>query len=182
VKHTVAPSNTVSTILGSRFSSYGLFVPQVAHFLRSTRCFGSTFLQSLDDIQKRTLSSLTIVDFVNLSWIQDTLPVHWGGLGVRSVVDLTSSCLFRNLVISILAPSALIGFDNSFCLALQGWESQGGVSIPSGLLRSLQSAWDDEVYAEIASPTVRFHGNKSRTNACSVPVPHLHLDHSYMLL
>jgi len=74
----------------------------------------------------------------NSSWIQATLPVRWDGLGVRSVVDLgpsaylASSCLVRNLFVSILGSPALKSFDNFFSLALQGWESQGGVSIPGG--------------------------------------------------
>jgi len=94
---------------------------------------------------------LTNVDLANSSWVQATLPVRWGGLAVRSAVDLgpsaylASSCLVRNLVVSILGPPALKSFDNSFNLALQGLESQGCVSISSGSLRSLQRAWDDEV-------------------------------------
>jgi len=112
-------------------------MPRWLNFLRSTPCFSSPFFQCLDDIQKITLSFLTNVDFVDSSWIQATLAVCWGGLGVRSVVDLEPSAYFaslylvRNLVDSILAPPASVSFNNSQSLALQCRESQGACLFPA---------------------------------------------------
>jgi len=90
-------------------------MPRWLNFLRTTLCSSSPCLQMLDDVQRKTLFSITNVHFGDNSWIQATLPVHWGGLGVRSIVDLApsafraSSCLVRPLV-ALLSPAALIGF------------------------------------------------------------------------
>jgi len=89
-----------------------LAMPRWLHFLRTSPCSRLPILQMLDDVQ-RTLSAITHVVFLDTSWTQATLPVRWGGLGVKSMVDLApraflaSSCLVRPLVLSLLAPSAL---------------------------------------------------------------------------
>jgi len=78
----------------------------------------SPCLQMLDDVQRKTLSSITNVRFGHNSWILATILVCWGGLGVRSVVDLAPSaflapsCLVRPLVASLVSPAALIGFES----------------------------------------------------------------------
>jgi len=83
----------------------------------------SPYQQLLDDVQRNTLSAITNIHFSDNSWIQATLPVCWGGPGVRSIVDLApsafiaSSCLVRPLVAS-LSPAALIGFERTYTVLL----------------------------------------------------------------
>jgi len=87
----------------------------------------------------------------NASCSQASLPVRWGGVGVRSVADLAPSAylasfyLVRPIVTSILQPIALASFDTSLSTALAHWSSKCGLPPPSESLRSIQRAWDDAV-------------------------------------
>lgn len=68
-------------------------LPKLMYLLRTSPCFLSSKLQDYDDLLRESVSSITNN---NLSvddqvWIQATLPVKFGGLGIRSAVQLAPS-------------------------------------------------------------------------------------------
>jgi len=95
-----------------------LSIPKLLHILRSSPCWDSSSLDSVDVLQRRTISDLLNINLSNASCIQATLPVQWGGVGVRSVADLAPSAflasyhLVRPLVSLIFQPIALASFDS----------------------------------------------------------------------
>ena len=84
-----------------------LSMPKWLHLLRSTPCFMSSMLAEMDIFQRESLSRLCNVALPESAWRQCSLPVRWGGLGVRSLIDLSPSAYLSS---SFLA-SPLISAD-----------------------------------------------------------------------
>jgi len=54
-------------------------------------CMGSPELPKFDAVLRESLSTTLNIDLSDDRWIHASLPVRWGGLGVRSVVSLAPS-------------------------------------------------------------------------------------------
>ena len=119
------------------------------HFERH-RVFFSSELQTLDNILRDITSCITNINFHdnNSAWIQATLPVGYGGLGIRSPVQLAPSAFLAsaagssNLVSQIL-PNHL---QNHNCLhmneALSVWTQGHKQALPTGSTSHRQKEWD----------------------------------------
>src|SRR5260221_1877526 len=81
-------------------------------------------------------------------WDQATLPVRWGGLGIRSAVKLApcaylaSAAGAANLCLNLLPPRINAHKDQYVEPAYQAWLSMGGASEPLPLETSSQRLWD----------------------------------------
>ena len=88
-------------------------IPKMMHLLRTSPCFDSPRLQVYDDLLRSILSNVTNIRFEenDSSWLQATLPVNMGGLGIRSAVHLAPSAFLASadgslqLVRKILPPT-----------------------------------------------------------------------------
>ena len=78
-----------------------LSVPKLLYVLRTSACAGHPLLQTFDDILRSGLSDILNVSITDDQWIQASLPVWHGGLGVRSVVRLASSAFLASAAGSI---------------------------------------------------------------------------------
>ena len=65
-----------------------LAIPSLMYLLRTASCFLSTQLAVFDEVVKRILSRVFNISFTvdENSWIQASLPIRFGGLGVGSAV------------------------------------------------------------------------------------------------
>ena len=61
---------------------YSISVPKLLHVLRSSQCANNEFLQKFDNILRDGLSKVLNVDLSHKQWIQATLPVNKGGVGI----------------------------------------------------------------------------------------------------
>ena len=68
-----------------------LGVPKMLFIMRSSPCTDHPLLRTYDDLLREALSSITNNTISDLQWIQASLPVKDGGLGIRSVVTLAPS-------------------------------------------------------------------------------------------
>ena len=68
-------------------------LPKLLYCLRTAPCFLSPVIQEYDELLKSIVSGITNVHFGEAcpSWIQASLPVKLGGLGIRSAVHLAPS-------------------------------------------------------------------------------------------
>ena len=109
-------------------------VPRLLYLLRTAPC------TRLDDIIKGALTSICNIKLDVDSWAQASLLVRWGGIGVRSTVDLAPSAFLSSLhasspTIQVLLPSwTTQAPDPSLGEALTHWSARGGTSPPVGLL------------------------------------------------
>ena len=73
-------------------------IPKLLYSLRTSPCFSSPALASYDDELRSILSSITNTYLVESSsvWTQATLLVSYGGLGIRSAVQLAPSAFLAS--------------------------------------------------------------------------------------
>ena len=115
-----------------------LAIPRLQYILRSSPCCLSSELLSLDEEVRRILSSVLNLRLDSGTWTQASLPVRWGGIGVRSASALApsaflasataSATLIATLLLGCHAPPA----DECFEAACTHWASLAGVAFPPG--------------------------------------------------
>ena len=114
-------------------------IPKLMYLLRTSPCFLSTSLHLYDNELRNMLSSITNTFLDDRAWLQASLPVKSGGLGIRSAVHLAPSAYLatfagcRELTFTILPPrfqeSPLSLWDS----AIAEWSTGHNESPPSGL-------------------------------------------------
>jgi len=72
-------------------------IPRLVYLLRTSPCSTSAETTHLDEVIKSALSSLLNVKLGEETWAQASLPVRWGGIGVRSTVDLAPSAFLSSM-------------------------------------------------------------------------------------
>jgi hypothetical protein len=113
-------------------------------------------LARYDKLVRSTLAQTLNVDITDVGWEQASLPVRWGGLGVRSAVMLASSAYLAsaagtsNLVASLLPQRLQSTPHDSIARALSTWASASGVAPPSAPCCTRQQAWDEPCCQRIA--------------------------------
>ena len=76
---------------------HSLAIPKILYILRTASCFSSSYLDSFDLELRSILSNVLNISLDNDSaWTQATLPVRYGGIGVRSVVHLAPSAFLAS--------------------------------------------------------------------------------------
>ena len=71
---------------------HSLAILKVLHVLRSSPCFASTLLSDFDDLLRDILSDVINVRLeLGPAWLQASLPVRAGGIGIRSAAQLAPS-------------------------------------------------------------------------------------------
>ena len=127
-----------------------LAIPKVLHLLRTAPCCLSSTLQDFDQLLKSLLGKISNIDFHENepAWLQATLPVSYGGLGIRSVVHLAPSAFLAsadgsaNLVKQLLPLRFHNCLHPDFELALSYWR-EGLDHIDATIPDSpLQKKWD----------------------------------------
>ena len=82
---------------------YSLAIPKLLYSLRSAPCFAVTSLCEYDNVLCSVLSSVTNCDMSahQSAWVQSSLPVKMGGLGIRSAVHLAPSAFLASSAASV---------------------------------------------------------------------------------
>ena len=71
---------------------HSLTIPKLLHMLQSSSCFASTLLSDFDDLLRDILSDVINVRLeLGPAWLQASLPVCAGGIGIRSAAQLAPS-------------------------------------------------------------------------------------------
>jgi len=115
-----------------------LAMPKLQYLLRTAPCFLSTVTSEFDDVVARTLSTCLNVQISQDSRLQLSLPVRWGGLGIRSASFVASSAFLSSLSASnplLLQhlPSEILSLPDSLHAdALVHWRADMQVAPPCG--------------------------------------------------
>ena len=75
---------------------HSLAIPKLLHILRTAPCFLSSVFTEYDSVLQDTLSAISNIKLSDVSWMQATLLVKSGGLGIRSAVNLASSAFLAS--------------------------------------------------------------------------------------
>ena len=128
---------------------HSLAIPKILYLLRTAPCFLSPMLEEFDYLLRSTLSAVLNINLSDdLVWLQSSLPVSHGGLGVRSAVQLAPSAYLASAagctsLTRRILPSHLCNLPlPEVSLALNHWSPDGALSPPASPDKSKQKAWD----------------------------------------
>ena len=85
-----------------------LAAPRLMYLLRTAPCTDSPVLPQYDAVLRDSLSVVINVDLDGDRWRQASLPVRWGGLGVRGVVLLAPSAYLASAASTAELTSTLL--------------------------------------------------------------------------
>ena len=161
------------TLLRSSFSA-----PKVMHILRSSSCAGHAGLSNFDALLRSGLSLITNTNFSDMQWLQASLPVKDGGLGVRRVTSLASSAFLasaastlglQELILSRCSPCP----DASVSTISNNWSATYNLPSLCSPLSASQKAWDrPSIDADKTSITSCAPDNHHRARLLAVSAPH----------
>ena len=90
------PLQNVLILLRSSFGA-----TKLSYILRCSPCLGHPSLPRLDDLLKQGLESIVNCSLNNHQWLQASLPINDGGLGIRRVVTLASSAYLASVAATL---------------------------------------------------------------------------------
>ena len=154
--------------------------PRVNYVLRTSPAYTKpSLLQSIDTIVRDALISCTNVEFSSDAWKQASLPLRFGGLGVRSVADLALPCyissfkasleLMRDIYAGISAHSE----PESITQAVSEFQSSFPQSVlPDGEAAKHQKAWDGIISSTHLEILVESANQVHRARLLAAKQPH----------
>ena len=125
---------------------FALCAPKLMHTLRSSPCFGHPRLSEFDSLMRKSLCAVVNVDLTDPQWLQASLPVKFGGLGIRLVSQLAPSAFLASAVATselqgLILSNCQVGSNTSFDDALSAWAEDVQLNAPQEFRHS-QKAWD----------------------------------------
>jgi len=155
--------------------------PRLMYLLRTAPCTDSPELPLFDIVIRDSLSTTLNVDLDDQRWAQASLPVRWGGLGVRSIVLLAPSAYLASAASTMELTSALLParlrdiVDSGVASAMSAWTlaaTNTTASTISPPTSTAQRTWDDQcckIKAEIQLGAAKDHVTRARLLAASSP-------------
>ena len=133
------------------FLSHHVSAPRLQYLLRSSPMYkNEKGLREIDNTVRSALTDVCNVKIEDKAWIQATLPLRHGGLGVRSVESFALSCHIASLtaatpLIASIIPT-IVGDDTPSALkpALDCFRTSTSVTtLPDPTAAGRQRTWDD---------------------------------------
>ena len=128
---------------------YSLSLPSLLHNLRSAYCWDNQKLVDFDAELRVRLKKIMNVALEEDQWVQATLPVKDGGLGLRRTCQVAPSTVLASafgsstLISAILPNTHISTMDPLMNTALVQWSSMAGTSLPAtGTSAGVQRNWD----------------------------------------
>jgi hypothetical protein len=125
-------------------------MPRLLYTLRTAPCADSHQLVLYDNLLRVTTSSALNIDLDDTRWRQASLPVRWGGLGIRGAVLLAPSAYLASAastssLTQSLLPTRLQDIaDQYIAVTLSTWSLNTSNLEPPSIPSSFrQRAWDD---------------------------------------
>jgi hypothetical protein len=152
--------------------------PRVQHLMRCSPSADHPVLFEFDNILRSAICKITNCDLSDNQWLQASLPIRDGGLGVRRVSTLALPAFLASAAGSLpLQDTILAQFDRKpdsfFALYLPRWSIEVGCPPPDHPLSGKQSFWDRpgvlSVKAAVESNLVSEHG---KTSFLAATAPH----------
>ena len=125
---------------------HSLCPPKLLHNLRSSFCTNHSALSEFDDVLRDCLRQILNVALEDDQWLQATLPVRSGGLGIRRAHQIAPSAYLASAsgtaaLVSVILPDRLQTVsDNHIPQALAAWAALGGAIPPSDVSATSQRA------------------------------------------
>ena len=158
---------------------HSLSAPKLNYILRTSPSAGHPALLTFDDTLRKALSSIINVDLSDRQWIQASLPVSLGGLGVRSVSSLAPSAFLasaagtRTLQDRLLTEATQVNTTDVAVGRVESiWCSLSKSTVPSGLAAHMQKTWDGIVTGGVHKEILESADDTNRARILAVSAPH----------
>ena len=87
---------------------YSLGSTRMLYVLRASPCTSNPALIQFDDLQRTAIGKIANCTLNDINWIQASLPVKHGGLGIRSVDVLAPSAFLASAAATLSIQSAAL--------------------------------------------------------------------------
>ena len=85
-----------------------LAIPKLLYLLRTSECYDNPLLSQFDDTLRTGLTTILNVDISEDQWLQASLPVGHGGLGIRSARMLAPSAFLASAASTLSLQQAIL--------------------------------------------------------------------------
>jgi len=124
--------------------------------IRSSLCCGHPALLKFDSLLPNSLSIITNNILSTSGWLQASLLVRDGGLGIRSVVTVAPSAVVTSVEYTCILHSDILrqcpSFPDTFLqLGLEAWSFGHQNHPPTGAQACLQRQWDRVIVSNLKS-------------------------------
>ena len=151
------------------------------HTLRSSPCSGHPALDRFDGTLRGCVGSITNIDLTDRQWLQASLPIRNGGLGIRRVASLAPSAFLdsaastRDLQDKILI-RCMATSDTAVERVLAHWSakhSQNEDTYPEGAAAAKQRSWDTpQISSDIQTLTAGSTDRRDQARLLAISAPH----------
>ena len=154
-------------------------IPKVLYILRTAPCFLSPSLDRFDSLQRSLIESICNIQLSDASWLQASLPINGGGLGIRSAAMLAPSAYLASAAGSAPISQAILpaGMTPSLpsiqAQALVKWGKWVDESVrpPIGVAATKQKTWDtlvvESCFSRLLNQQAANPRERARLQACS---------------
>ena len=124
-----------------------LSTPKLLYTLRTSPCSDHPELEHFDALLRSGLSSIVNISISDVNWIQSSLPVSDGGLGIRSAALLAPSAFLASAAGTKDLQSKILQFttveaDPWIAHTVQVWTERYSAAEPLAEVAHLQRSWD----------------------------------------
>jgi hypothetical protein len=124
--------------------------PKLMYILRSAPCFSSDLLGSYDSCLREILEYILNVSLDDTSWMQATLPVRDGGLGIQRATTLATPAFISSFMAStalqeMILPPGVARSTAQLDKAVTLWKANVDVAPPAS---AVQREWCTPLYAK----------------------------------
>jgi len=155
-----------------------LSLPKMLYHLRCTYSGDHPSLPVIDAMLRDLVCQILNVNLSDLQWDQASLPVKWGGLGIRKTTHVASSAFLASaagvvdLVSAILPAGRRVSTIRAKDTALSAWNQLSGGTAPADQEARAQKCWDTQIIKSVAESLMRAATDdytKARLLATSAP-------------
>ena len=119
--------------------------PRVQHLLRCSPSANNSLLQTFDNLLRSAVDRITNSALSDIQWLQASMPIKQGGLGVRRVTSLATPAFLASAAGSLSLQDQILEVctcqtDSHFTSYLTQWSASFGP--PPDPMPSKQSFWD----------------------------------------
>src|ERR1700733_8742918 len=146
-------------------------LPESDYTLRCCPCDGHPLLGRFDALLREGLGSILNLTLSNNQWLQASLPVKMGGLGIRRVVSLALSAFLASAASTRALQCTMLGdacpdIDPTVEWMEQRWNIESQTVRPGDEVAHKQSSWDGpliqkEIDSLIGAQLDPFHHNNN---------------------
>jgi hypothetical protein len=157
---------------------HSLSLPALLHILRTSLRCKNQYLREFDETLRTCLSGILNVSLDDASWLQATMPVKEGGLGLRRSEQIAPSAFLSSVastavLVSLMLPDPIKSIqDDRLHDALACWQSFGGSNALTDDFAKKQKNWDSVIISNDKNRLLQVADETSKARILATMSPH----------